>query len=138
MRGTTTVNPKEAKIKARLEEALHSIFCPVGGCWCLHGGHYEYYYDEGCECHVLEVWPVGFYEPDEEGGNGRQRQADGVCYEAGESYCRLCEGGSKEDCACRGGEGPLAEGESCTYWQSGDVQCVGTCRQGVCEADPCP
>jgi hypothetical protein len=32
-----TMNPEEAKIKARLEEVLQSIFCPVGGSWCLHG-----------------------------------------------------------------------------------------------------
>ena len=73
------MNHEEAKIKARLEEVLESIFCPVGGCWCMHGAHYEYYYDEGCECHVLEVWPVGFHEADEEGGNGRQ--PEDICYE---------------------------------------------------------
>lgn len=32
--------PEEAKIKARLEEVFQSIFCPIGGCWCLHGCHY--------------------------------------------------------------------------------------------------
>jgi hypothetical protein len=63
---------------------------------------------------------------------------DGVCYEAGEAFCRLCEGGTKEVCSCRGAEGPLGEGASCRYWQSGDVECVGTCRQGVCAAEPCP
>jgi len=26
------MNHEEAKIKARLEEVLESIFCPVGGC----------------------------------------------------------------------------------------------------------
>ena len=76
------MNHKEAKIKARLEEVMESILCPVGGCWCMHGGHYEYYYDEGCECHVLEVWPVGFHEAEEEGGNGRQ--PEGICYEFAE------------------------------------------------------
>ncbi len=75
---------EEAKIKARLEEVLESIFCPVGGCWCLHGGHYEYYYDEGCECHVLEVWPVGFKEAVDEEGNGREQDEDGICYEFAE------------------------------------------------------
>jgi hypothetical protein len=60
--------------------------------------------------------------------------ADGACYDAGATFCRLCTGGSKEACACRGPEGPLAEGASCDYWQSGDVQCVGTCRQGTCES----
>jgi len=37
-----TMNPKEAKVKARLVEVMESIFCPVGGCWCMHGGHYGY------------------------------------------------------------------------------------------------
>ena len=78
------MNHEEVKMKARLEEVLESIFCPVGGCWCLHGGHYEYYYDEGCECHVLEVWPAGFQEAEEEGGNGRKRDEDGICYEFAE------------------------------------------------------
>ena len=76
------MNHEEAKIKARLEEVLESIFCPVGGCWGIHGGHYEYYYDEGCECHVLEVWPVGFHEAEEEGGNGRQ--PEDICYDFAE------------------------------------------------------
>jgi hypothetical protein len=57
------------QIEQRLEEVFHSMVCPVCGCWGLHGGHYEYYYDEGCECHVLEVWPVGFHEEEEEGGS---------------------------------------------------------------------
>jgi hypothetical protein len=78
------MNHEEAKIKARLEEVLESIFCPVGGCWCLHGGHCEHYYDEGYECQVLEVWPVGFQEAEEEGSNGRKRDEDGICYEFGE------------------------------------------------------
>ncbi len=64
--------------------------------------------------------------------------ADGVCYELGTGYCQACEGGTKEACACRGPEGPLAEGAACNYWQSGDVRCDGTCRAGVCDAGPCP
>jgi hypothetical protein len=59
---------------------------------------------------------------------------DGVCYGAGTGFCQACEGGSKEVCACRGPEGPLEEGAACSYWQSGDVKCVGTCRQGTCES----
>ena len=78
------MNPREGEIRTRLEEALQSIFCPVGGCWCLHGCRYEYYYDEGCECHVLEVWPVGFEEPAEPGGNGRKKHDGEVCYEFAE------------------------------------------------------
>jgi len=57
---------------------------------------------------------------------------DGVCYAAGTGFCQACEGGSKETCACWGVDGPLDEGASCYYWQSGDVKCLGTCRQGTC------
>ena len=63
---------------------------------------------------------------------------DGVCYAVGTGFCQACEGGTKEACACRGPEGPLEDGASCTYWQSGDVRCDGTCRQGACAAEPCP
>jgi len=59
---------------------------------------------------------------------------DGVCYAAGTGFCQACEGGSKETCACWGTDGPLDEGASCYFWQSGDVKCVGTCRQGTCES----
>jgi len=79
-----TMNPEEAKIKARLEEILQLIFCPIGGCWCLHGCHCEYHYNYDAETHVLEVWPVGFEEPEEPGGNGRERHEGGICYEFAE------------------------------------------------------
>jgi hypothetical protein len=59
---------------------------------------------------------------------------DGVCYDAGTGFCQMCGGGSAEACACQGAEGPLEEGASCSFWVSGDVQCVGTCRQGTCES----
>ncbi len=78
------MNADESKIKARLEEVLQSMLCPVSGCWCLHGCHYEYYYDEGCECHVLEVWPTGFEESEEHGGNGHQKAEQEICYELAE------------------------------------------------------
>ena len=51
---------------------------------------------------------------------------DGVCYARGDTFCRLCEGNSRQACACRGADGPLPEGASCSYWQSGDVICAGT------------
>jgi hypothetical protein len=63
---------------------------------------------------------------------------DGVCYSAGTGFCQACEGGSKEACACRGPEGPLEDGASCTYWESGDVRCDGRCEQGVCAVGACP
>jgi hypothetical protein len=68
----------------------------------------------------------------------RMCPADGVCYAAGTAYCQACEGGTKETCACRGPEGSLRNGASCTYWESGDVRCDGTCRDGACDAGPCP
>ena len=34
------MTPCDASIKARLEEVLQSIICPVSGCWGLHGAHY--------------------------------------------------------------------------------------------------
>ena len=84
------MNDEEAKIKARLLEVMESIVCPIGGCWSLHGGHYEYYYDEDCEYHVLEVWPVGFHEPEDEGGNGREPEGDDICYEFAEfEFCEM-------------------------------------------------
>ena len=48
------------QIQRRLEEIMHLIPCPFSGCWFVHGTESAYYYDEDCECHVLEVWPSGF------------------------------------------------------------------------------
>ena len=44
---------------------------------------YEYYHDDGCECYVLEVWPVAFEEPSQNGGNGKDTE-DVICYEFAE------------------------------------------------------
>jgi hypothetical protein len=48
------------------------IPCPVSGCWFVHGAETAYYYDDNCECHVLEVWPKGFMERDQHEGNGHE------------------------------------------------------------------
>ena len=77
------MKPDNATIQARLEEVLRSIMCPVSGCWGLHGAHYEYYHDDGCECYVLEVWPVGFDDPQQEDGNGQETEQY-VCYDFAE------------------------------------------------------
>ena len=50
----------------------------------MHGAETIYYYDRNCECHVLEVWPVGFEEPTQHGGNGHPPADDGICYEFAE------------------------------------------------------
>ena len=77
------MKPDDTTIKDRLEEVLQSIVCPVSGCWGMHGAHYEYYHDDGCECYVLEVWPLAFEDPQPEGGN-RQDTENVVCYEFAE------------------------------------------------------
>ena len=78
------MNDEDSKIKTRLAESLNSILCPVAGCWPLHGGHSEYYFDIDAESHVLEVWPVGIEEPEEHGGNGHQQTEHGLLYELAE------------------------------------------------------
>ena len=45
------------QIRSRLDEVMALIPCPVSGCWFVHGAESAYFYDENCECHVLEVWP---------------------------------------------------------------------------------
>ena len=72
------------QIQARLEEVLLLIPCPVVGCWGLHGAKTVYYYDGGCQCHVLEVWPNTFEEPVGQQDHGDD-QADGdLCYDLAE------------------------------------------------------
>ena len=78
----TKKEPDEDKIKARLDEVMSLIPCPIAGCWGLHGAHTAFYYDEDCEYYVLEVWPVGLEEPADHGGNGHN-QPD-VLYELAE------------------------------------------------------
>ena len=71
-------------INDRLAEVLQSILCPVSGCWSLHGGQTEFYFDRGMESHVLEVWPVGIEEPEEHEGNGHHQTEQGLLYELAE------------------------------------------------------
>jgi hypothetical protein len=78
------MDDKDDKIKLRLEEVLASILCPVAGCWSLHGGHFEYYFDQEAEAHVLEAWPVGVEEQEEYEGNGHQEADPGLLYELAE------------------------------------------------------
>ncbi|MBU1494183.1 MAG: hypothetical protein KJ956_09465 [Actinobacteria bacterium] len=60
-------------------------------------------------------------------------QADLSCYGDFDTFCRRCQNGSAEECACRDVEGPLPDGTTCDYWVSGDVIEVGTCRSGRCQ-----
>jgi hypothetical protein len=76
--------PDEAKIKARLEEVLQLILCPVSGCWSLHGCHFAYYHDNDDQYHFLEVWPIAVEEEDDHQGNGRHRTDRGLLYELAE------------------------------------------------------
>ena len=87
-----TMPNDEAQITARLEEVLESIFCPVVGCWPLHGCRYEFFHDCDAESYGLEVWPVGVEEPDEHEGNGHHRRDEGLLYELAEfDFVRLAQ-----------------------------------------------
>lgn len=91
------MNDEGSKIKERLAEVLNSILCPVAGCWPLHGGHSECYFDTDAESHVLEVWPVGIEETEEHGGNGNQPAELGLLYELAEfDFTELAKGISLE------------------------------------------
>ena len=72
------------KIERRLEEVFSLIPCPVSGCWFMHGAETAYDDDDGCECHVLEVWPRGFEEPEQHEGNGHERAQGEICFEFAE------------------------------------------------------
>ena len=70
------------KYQRRLEEVMSLLPCPVSGCWGLHGAETSYYYDTGCECHVLEVWPVAVEEEVDAEANGHE--GTGALYELAE------------------------------------------------------
>jgi hypothetical protein len=70
-----------ARIKARLERVLNSIYCPVHGCWPAHGGHYEYYHESGSDRHVLEVWPTAVNQSDKQTGARYGENPQGHFYE---------------------------------------------------------
>ena len=74
----------EECIKERLTEVLQSVLCPIAGCWSLHGGHSNYYFDSDAESYVLEVWPVGIEEPEEHEDNGNHRSDHSLLYEPAE------------------------------------------------------
>lgn len=74
---------EDDSIEDRLTDVMNSIFCPISGCWPLHGGHSEHYFDHNTESHVLEVWPVAIEESEESQGNGHPNEG-GVLYELAE------------------------------------------------------
>ena len=78
------MDPETARIKVRLEEVLTSIYCPILGCWPARGCHYEFYYDSGCDRHVLEVWPIKIEDADEPDEIGHTRNDRGTRYELAE------------------------------------------------------
>jgi hypothetical protein len=72
------------QIRLRLEEVMALIPCPVSGCWFVHGAESAYFYDENCECHVLEVWPKSVDEPVHTEGNGHEQVEVDILYELAE------------------------------------------------------
>ena len=72
------------KYRRRLEEVMSLLPCPVSGCWGLHGAETSYYYDAGCECHVLEVWPVAVEEEVDAETDGHEGTGPDILYELAE------------------------------------------------------
>jgi hypothetical protein len=72
------------QIRRRLDEIMALIPCPVSGCWFVHGAESAYFYDENCECHVLEVWPKSVDEPVHNEGNGHEQVEGDILYELAE------------------------------------------------------
>lgn len=58
---------------------------------------------------------------------------DKTCWKNFNSYCRQCLGHPVEKCVCRNERGPLPDRTACTFMISGDMICVGDCRDGQCE-----
>ena len=59
---------------------------------------------------------------------------DKTCWKNFNGYCRYCLARPVERCACQNEKGPLSDGTSCTFFISGDMVCVGKCRDGLCES----
>jgi hypothetical protein len=72
------------QIRRRLDEIMALIPCPVSGCWFVHGAESAYFYDEDCECHVLEVWPKCIDEPVHAEGNGHEQVEVDILYDLAE------------------------------------------------------
>jgi hypothetical protein len=72
------------QIRLRLEEIMALIPCPDSGCWPIHGAETDYFYDENCECHVLEVWPRSVDELVHNEGNGHEQVEVDILYELAE------------------------------------------------------
>jgi hypothetical protein len=71
-------------IKGRLEEVMSMLPCPIAGCWFVHGANTAYYYDDDCECHVMEVWPKGLEEPVTDDKNRHKGDEPYICFEFAE------------------------------------------------------
>ena len=79
-----TMNRENPEIEERLIDVASSILCPVAECWFKHGSHYAYFWDDDCQCHALEVWPVGVEQSGDNDGNGHQQTDRGLLYELAE------------------------------------------------------
>jgi hypothetical protein len=80
----TEQHPMSEQIHRRLEEVMSLLPCPVSGCWFVHGAETSYFFDTTCECHVLEVWPVGVEEPIKSETNGHEETKAEIFYELAE------------------------------------------------------
>jgi hypothetical protein len=55
-----------------------------------------------------------------------------LCYPSYYAYCLTCLGNKQKECGCSTVSGPVADGTQCSWWASGDVECSGTCKSGLC------
>ncbi len=60
---------------------------------------------------------------------------DKTCWKSFNSYCRYCLERSVTTCACENEKGLLPDRTSCSFFISGDLMCLGKCRDGQCVAD---
>ena len=68
----------------------------------VHGAETSYHYDENSECHVLEVWPRSFDEPDHHDRNGHEEAEGDILFELAEfDFTELVKAVTNQDLSSR-------------------------------------
>ena len=60
-------------------------------------------------------------------------QANNLCFDDFNKFCRLCQARDRQECACHTEKGRMADGAQCHYATSGDTSKGGKCKAGNCE-----
>ena len=79
---------------------------------------------------------VEFLSPSTQGCKPGELQCakDKTCWKNFNGYCRYCLGRPVDKCACQNEKGPLPDKTACSFFISGDLMCMGKCRDGQCES----